>query len=258
VPASRTSNSTSANRLRLPISFDPPALVGKAFPSRAVVPDPVAPEQANDPRRMLAEAAGGRIDTRGPQADGRTIARTRGAALVPRGGCRSRTLHRHGCDPAAKSWDRSRDLRRHREETVETGMSEDMSDLPTIEGISAVSLVTHDMARAVRFYRALGFTIRTGGEQASFTSLHAGSGYLNLIARPVDHERSWWGRVIFHVSDVDAFHARAVAAGLGPDTAPADAPWAERFFHLTDPDGHELSFARPLSGAGTPRPGGEG
>ena len=139
-----------------------------------------------------------------------------------------------------------------------TRVPKDMSIPPTIEGISAVTLVTHDMARAVRFYRALGFTSRTGSEQASFTSLHAGSGYLNLIARPVDHKRSWWGRVIFYVTDVDAFHARAVAAGLEPDTAPADAPWGERFFHLTDPDGHELSFARPLTGAGTPRAGGEG
>jgi catechol 2,3-dioxygenase-like lactoylglutathione lyase family enzyme len=141
---------------------------------------------------------------------------------------------------------------------VETGVPEYMSVPPTVEGISAVTLVTHDMVRAVRFYRALGFTIRSGGEQASFTSLHAGSGYLNLVARPVDHQRSWWGRVIFHVSDVDAFHALAVAAGLKPDIAPADAPWGERFFHLTDPDGHELSFARPLSGAETPRVGGEG
>ena len=35
-------------------------------------------------------------------------------------------------------------------------------------------------------------------------------------------------------------------AGVEPDTAPRDAPWGERFFHLTDPDGHEASFARPL------------
>ena len=41
---------------------------------------------------------------------------------------------------------------------------------PAVEGIGAVSLVTHDMARAVRYYRALGFTIGQGGEQASFTS----------------------------------------------------------------------------------------
>jgi uncharacterized glyoxalase superfamily protein PhnB len=41
-------------------------------------------------------------------------------------------------------------------------------------------------------------------------------------------------------------HARALAAGLSPETDPADAPWGERYFHLSDPDGHELSFARPL------------
>ena len=129
---------------------------------------------------------------------------------------------------------------------------------PTVERISAVSLVTQDMARSVRFYRALGFTIRHGGEQASFTSLHAGSRYLNLIARPAGGPHSWWGRVIFYVSDVDAFYSRAVAAGLKPDTTPADAPWGERFFHLTDADGHELSFARPLSGATTPEARGDG
>jgi uncharacterized glyoxalase superfamily protein PhnB len=37
-----------------------------------------------------------------------------------------------------------------------------------------------------------------------------------------------------------------IAAGYRPDTAPRDAEWGERFFHLTDPDGHELSFACPL------------
>ena len=35
-------------------------------------------------------------------------------------------------------------------------------------------------------------------------------------------------------------------AGLAPMTEPADAPWGERYFHVRDPDGHELSFARPL------------
>jgi catechol 2,3-dioxygenase-like lactoylglutathione lyase family enzyme len=141
--------------------------------------------------------------------------------------------------------------------TEPTEAPEGMSVPPAIEGISAVSLATHDMARAVRFYRALGFTLRHGGDRSSFTSLHAGSGYLNLIAQPIDRRWTWWGRVIFYVSDVDAFHARVVAAGLESDTAPADAPWGERFFHLTDPDGHELSFARPLTGAETSDAAGE-
>jgi catechol 2,3-dioxygenase-like lactoylglutathione lyase family enzyme len=125
-------------------------------------------------------------------------------------------------------------------------------DNPMIEGISAITLATHHMARAVRFYTSLGFALIYGGERATFSSLRAGTGYLNLSAQPDARIWTWWGRVIFYVSDVDALHASAVASGYRPDTAPADAAWGERYFHLTDPDGHELSFARPLGQAGPP------
>jgi catechol 2,3-dioxygenase-like lactoylglutathione lyase family enzyme len=118
-----------------------------------------------------------------------------------------------------------------------------------IERISAVTLATRDMSRAVRFYSALGFPIRYGSEQSSFTSFNVGPGYLNLVLRP-DTSRQWWGRVIFHVSDVDAIHARAREAGLAPASEPRDAEWGERFFHILDPDGHELSFAKPLARLG--------
>ena len=117
---------------------------------------------------------------------------------------------------------------------------------PPINSISAVTLATHDMARAVRFYRSLGFALRYGGEDAAFTSFSVGSGYLNLSAQPADRQWSWWGRLIFYVADVDALHARAIAQGLRPEAAPRDAEWGERYFHLTDPDGHQLSFAKPL------------
>ena len=115
-----------------------------------------------------------------------------------------------------------------------------------IESISAITLATHDMARAVRFYTMLGFELSYGGEDAAFSSLRAGRGYLNLTAQSEQKAWTWWGRVIFHVSDVDAVYARVVAYGVQPDTAPRDAVWGERFFHVTDPDGHELSFARLL------------
>lgn len=118
---------------------------------------------------------------------------------------------------------------------------------PAIECISAVTLATHDMGRAVRFYESLGFATRYGGESAAFTSLFAGSGYVNLIAQPPDRRWSWWGRVIFFVSDVNGLYRRAVAQGLQPETIPQDAEWGERYFHITDPDGHELSFAQPLA-----------
>ncbi|HEY4040527.1 MAG TPA: VOC family protein [Rhodopila sp.] len=115
-----------------------------------------------------------------------------------------------------------------------------------IEGISAVTLATHNMAAAVRFYAALGFDLLHGGEDAAFTSFRAGTCYLNLIAQPEERRWSWWGRVIFYVTDVDAVHGLVVAGGYRPDTAPRDASWRERFFHISDPDGHELSFARKL------------
>ena len=115
-----------------------------------------------------------------------------------------------------------------------------------IETISAITLATHDMARAVHFYEALGFEIVHGGEDTLFTSFRAGTGYLNLIAQSADRHWSWWGRAIFYVSDVDAFYANVIAKGYRPDETPRDAEWGERFFHLTDPDGHELSFAHPL------------
>jgi catechol 2,3-dioxygenase-like lactoylglutathione lyase family enzyme len=115
-----------------------------------------------------------------------------------------------------------------------------------IESISAITLATHDMARAVRFYGALGFDLARGGEASDFTTFCAGPGYLNLIVQGDDKRWSWWGRIIFHVEDVDAVFDRARAAGFQPSTTPRDAEWGERYFHLTDPDGHELSFARPL------------
>ena len=115
-----------------------------------------------------------------------------------------------------------------------------------IESISAVTLATHDMARAVQFYGVLGFPLLYGGASAAFTSFRVGRSYLNLILQPPDRAWAWWGRAIFYVADVDAFYQRAVAVGLRPDTRPRDAEWGERYFHITDPDGHELSFARPL------------
>lgn len=116
---------------------------------------------------------------------------------------------------------------------------------PRIESLSAITLATGNMPRAVLFYEALGFPIKFGGSQEAFTSFAFGGSYLNLIVdtrAPVN----WWGRVIIYVSDVDALYRKALAAGLKPSLEPSDAPWGERYFHITDPDGHELSFAKPL------------
>lgn len=115
-----------------------------------------------------------------------------------------------------------------------------------VNSISAITFATHDMTRAVQFYAALGFEVVYGGAKAPFTSLKSGGCFVNLTAQPAEREWHWWGRVIFHVDDVDQTYRTALAAGYTADTEPRDAQWNERYFHITDPDGHELSFARPL------------
>ncbi len=116
----------------------------------------------------------------------------------------------------------------------------------TVQQISAITLAVQDMARAVDFYEAkVGLKMLYGGGNASFTSFEIGEGYLNLILA-TEGGWSWWGRLILHVDEVDRFHQRLVDAGVTPEALPQDAPWRERYFHVTDPDGHELSFAMPV------------
>jgi catechol 2,3-dioxygenase-like lactoylglutathione lyase family enzyme len=121
--------------------------------------------------------------------------------------------------------------------------------VPEIRSISAVTLATPDMARAVRFYEALGFQIAFGGETDAFTSFRVGSGSLNLTTANDRPPSTGTIRVIFHVDDVDAMYAQVLARGFTPEAPPRDAAWGERYFHLTDPDGNALSFARPLRDA---------
>jgi catechol 2,3-dioxygenase-like lactoylglutathione lyase family enzyme len=116
-----------------------------------------------------------------------------------------------------------------------------------VESISAVTLLTDDMVGAVAFYRALGFHLLYGGPEAEFASFRVGAGYLNLQLDQAGPRTGIWGRIVLWVDDVDAMYRRALAAGFDPSTSPTDAPWGERYFHIHDPDGHELSFARPLA-----------
>jgi catechol 2,3-dioxygenase-like lactoylglutathione lyase family enzyme len=118
-----------------------------------------------------------------------------------------------------------------------------------VQSISAVTLLTRDMRSAVPFYEALGFRLLYGGADAPFTSFKVGGNYLNLqLEEDLPSLNHIWGRIVFWVVDVDEMFERARVARLETQTSPADAPWGERYFHLRDPDGHELSFARPLPG----------
>ena len=116
----------------------------------------------------------------------------------------------------------------------------------TVQQISAITLAVRDMAKSVDFYRdKVGLPILYGGAAASFTSFRIDGGYLNLILS-TEGGWTWWGRLIFHVDDVDAMYRRLLDAGLTTSTLPQDASWGERYFHINDPDAHELSFAKRL------------
>ena len=93
-----------------------------------------------------------------------------------------------------------------------------------VEKISAVTLRVANMEVSVRFYKdVLGLEIVYGGERSYFTSLRTKDGdtILNL-----EHGSAsiHWGRLIFHVSDVDRLWAYLMENGFHPDN-PHHASW---------------------------------
>ena len=97
----------------------------------------------------------------------------------------------------------------------------------------------------------------------SFTTYEIGSGesknipktYLNLeLTTPIstdyniDDRRKHFGRIIFHTVDVDKLYSYLKNnQDLELEDEPRDATWGERYFHIRDPDGHQLSFAKPIN-----------
>ena len=119
-----------------------------------------------------------------------------------------------------------------------------------IHHISAVTFAVRAMPEAITFYTQLGFTLVYGSPHARFSTLQAGEACVNLTLAP-NFKPTWWGRTIFRVDNVDTLYQTAVAQGLTP-SALQNGSWGERYFHLTDPNGHELSFAQLLPSTATP------
>ena len=115
-----------------------------------------------------------------------------------------------------------------------------------VQRISAVTLRVASMPASVRFYRdLLGMEVIYGDENGYFSSLRTKDGKDPILNLEHGNPTTQWGRLIFHVSDVDGLWAYFKEKGLHPES-PRDASWGERYFHMYDPDGHELSFARPI------------
>jgi catechol 2,3-dioxygenase-like lactoylglutathione lyase family enzyme len=96
---------------------------------------------------------------------------------------------------------------------------------PSIEKISAITFRVLNMQTSVQFYRnVLGMELLYGGEQASFSSLRANDSESAILNLEQGDTVTRWGRLIFHVTDVDAFWAQLKERGFNPEI-PRDASW---------------------------------
>ena len=122
-----------------------------------------------------------------------------------------------------------------------------------VEKISAVTLSVSDMKKSIEFYSKIpNFKIVYGGSDSKFTSFmieDVTKSYLNLKLSKMDSPN--FGRIIFYVDNVDELFAymendETISRLCKLESKPEDAIWDERFFHMLDPDGYNLSFATPI------------
>ena len=131
--------------------------------------------------------------------------------------------------------------------------------------ISAVTLIIKNMKKSCNFYSQIpGFRLVYGGTPIdTFTTYQIGEGnpplYINLeldVVATINsnhdaHNKRQFGRIIFHTVDVDELYSYLKSnAGISNtitfENEPRDAPWGERYFHIREPDGYQLSFAKPM------------
>jgi uncharacterized glyoxalase superfamily protein PhnB len=120
-------------------------------------------------------------------------------------------------------------------------------------------LVVRDPARALEFYqKAFGFAQRSAHTGPDGKIQHAEMTYEDAVlmfgpeaecqGQPPTKAPATTGTpspvgLYIYCPDVDALHARAVAAGAQSAQAPIDMFWGDRMCSLIDPDGHKWSFA---------------
>jgi catechol 2,3-dioxygenase-like lactoylglutathione lyase family enzyme len=143
--------------------------------------------------------------------------------------------------------------------------------------ISAITLKVKDMEKSCTLYSKIpGFRMRYGGKPSDrFTTFEIGKGskattYLNLelIEKEEEEKDSSdfykksnlgrkmkgsedFGRIIFHSENVDKLFSymkqdEYISKSIVFENEPTNAPWGERFFHIREPNGYQLSFAQPL------------
>lgn len=142
-----------------------------------------------------------------------------------------------------------------------------------LQRISAVTLIIENMKKSCSFYSQIpGFKLVYGGSSDdSFTTFQIGEDvpkmYLNLELNITNNnhnhghatyddndrkQRQYFGRIIFHTEDVDGLYSyfrnnEHILNLISFENEPTNASWGERYFHIREPDGYQLSFAQPIA-----------
>lgn len=113
-------------------------------------------------------------------------------------------------------------------------------------GRAAPGIGVTDMARALGFYvDILGFSVSfQNGNPVIFTLLERGKAELHLLLA-AGHTGPAFNVAHIFVDDVDALHARCVAAGAPIIKAIADKNYGMRAFVVADPDGNCIDIGEP-------------
>jgi catechol 2,3-dioxygenase-like lactoylglutathione lyase family enzyme len=136
--------------------------------------------------------------------------------------------------------------------------------------ISAVTLIIENMERSCSFFSQIpGFKLVYGGSSDdTFTTFEIGSKHvpkmylnleLNITNNNHEHQddndkkqRQCFGRIIFHTKDVDRLYSyfksnEHISSLISFENEPTNAAWSERYFHIREPDGYQLSFAMSIA-----------
>jgi len=131
--------------------------------------------------------------------------------------------------------------------------------MSTVNKISAVTLLIKDMGRSCNFYSKIpGFKLTYGGSHHDFFTTYEIGGntsfYLNLELFKLNGNSKYeysknLVKIILHTDDVDKLYYyfkndQIISNLISFENEPTDASWGERYFHIRDPDGYLLSFAR--------------
>ena len=119
--------------------------------------------------------------------------------------------------------------------------------------LSHLFVSVRDLHATHRFYvEQLGLGVLVGGPDRTYMRLGGGGGFhigfevIPAAANPTDGIE-----IVIRVEDVDAVHARLIAAGVEFDAPPADQVWGARHVWLRDPTGYRVSLYS-TDGPGTP------